>query len=138
MGVWAFRDPPDRLVWTLRDILDGRKPILEVAHIEDGEADEWQFLTGESFYTDEMAQVPLSRIVELDPSVSAVADLYDETVFRREVGGEWLIPDEPDEVDGCTHPSLNILREVERLNREAGSQRPGSNAEPGAAADGGA
>ena len=136
MGEWAFRDPPDRLVWTLREILDGGKPILEVAHIEDGEDDEWQFLTGDSFYAHDMVQVPLSRIVTLDPSVVAVADLCDETVFRRDIGGDWLIPDEPDSVDGCTHPGINILREFERLSREAASQGPEPNDEPGAAPNG--
>ncbi|MCK5708515.1 MAG: hypothetical protein KAI43_12775 [Candidatus Aureabacteria bacterium] len=53
--------------------MEGKKTILYVSHdIEDGA---WQFLTGEIPKEEEARILLLEEIVELDPSVSELADL---------------------------------------------------------------
>jgi len=70
---WKFKDPKDRRVYTLRQIMEGHAPILYVSHDSDDGA--WQFLGGEPPKVEDGMSVCLEHIVERDPSIEALADL---------------------------------------------------------------
>ena len=75
---WPFDQPRNCAVITLRSIVFGGGPILQVTH--DEEDNGWQFLgTGDAEESDaeesDAAVVGLGEIVELDPSVMEVADI---------------------------------------------------------------
>jgi hypothetical protein len=70
---WPFDQPPNCLVFTLRSIIFGGKPILRVTHDEDDHG--WQFLGLDDAKMTDAAVVCLSEIVEFDPSVLLVADM---------------------------------------------------------------
>ena len=72
-NAWPFDQPPNCAVITLRRILDGAEHILHVIH--DSEDHGWQFLSGSDAHEAEAAVVALGTIVDLDPSVSEVADI---------------------------------------------------------------
>ena len=73
MSAWRFADPPNVASFTVRAIMERRKPILHVCH--DSDDGSWQFLTGEPAETAEAMLVALKEIVDLDPSVLELADL---------------------------------------------------------------
>ena len=56
-------------VFTLRQIVDDKWPILHALHDDDGE---WQFLSGEEATLDDLLMVQLKDILTLDPSVRHV------------------------------------------------------------------
>ena len=58
---------------TVRQVLAGVAPILFVAHDADDGC--WQFLSGETACEEDARVVALRRIWQLDPSISALADL---------------------------------------------------------------
>lgn len=71
---WPFADPPNTAVFTSKRILNGDVWIYYVSHDEEDGA--WQFHpksgpTPES----EAAVVSLRTVVELDPSITTLADL---------------------------------------------------------------
>jgi hypothetical protein len=70
---WAFTDPKNLAVITLRQILDRERPILYVSHDADDKG--WQFLTGDTLTPDDARVVGLGTIAKLDPSVFELADL---------------------------------------------------------------
>ena len=70
---WPFADPNDLAVYTLKRIIRGESPVLFVSHDEEDGA--WQFLDGVEADVSEAAIVSLLNIVELDPSLLALADL---------------------------------------------------------------
>lgn len=70
---WPFDQPRNCAVITLRQILDGRQPILHVTHGSDDHG--WQFLGGQDAREEDASVVCLSHIVELDPSDLQLADL---------------------------------------------------------------
>src|SRR5262245_12378484 len=73
MDNWPFDQPPNCAVVSLRSIVFDGRPILFVSHDEDDHG--WQFLDGGEPDVANAAVVALSEIVDLDPSVLAVADL---------------------------------------------------------------
>jgi hypothetical protein len=73
MSAWAFSDPPNVASFTVRDVMQKRKPILLVCH--DSEDGAWQFLTGEPADTADAMLVGLKEIVDLDSSVLELVDL---------------------------------------------------------------
>lgn len=73
MSVWPFPDPPNVASITVRDIVNGTKPILLVCH--DSEDGSWQFLTGGQVETADAMVVALKEIVDLDPTLLDLADL---------------------------------------------------------------
>lgn len=73
---------------SLRTIVFGGEPILQVAHDEDDHG--WQFLDGQDVDAANAALVALKTIVALDPTVLEVANLPPGWIATRDkVGGAW-------------------------------------------------
>jgi hypothetical protein len=70
---WAFDAPRNLAVITVRQVMDRALPILLVAR--DAEGGDWQFLTGLAFDVADGMLVCLEQVVNVDPSVQALADL---------------------------------------------------------------
>lgn len=70
---WAFDQPPDCAVITLRQIADGSRPILHVSHDSDDHG--WQFLTLDDAREEDAAVACLKNIVDLDASLLELADM---------------------------------------------------------------
>jgi hypothetical protein len=73
MADWPFDEPEETEVIALRRVLRGDCPLLLVTHDEDDGS--WQFLDGEHVFEEDAAVVCLGEMVQLDPSVGALADL---------------------------------------------------------------
>ena len=69
---WVFADPPNVATYTTANVLAGH-PILLATHDEDDGA--WQFLCGTTNESADGRIVGLGCIVDLDPSVTEMADL---------------------------------------------------------------
>jgi hypothetical protein len=70
---WPFQEPTNFGVFCSRAIFEAGKPIVLVAHDDDGS---WQFLDGEPIRPgDEPVHVCLEEVYCLDPTVSEVANL---------------------------------------------------------------
>lgn len=70
----GFKESPNTLVITLKEILDGAKPILYVSH--DEEDGMWQFLDGSDELDTEKARiVTLQEILELDETLYLLDNL---------------------------------------------------------------
>jgi hypothetical protein len=90
MKPWPFQDPPNVAVFTTRKILDGSEWIAHVFHDEEDGA--WQFHTCEAGPPRESdaAIVGLSEIVQLDESISELADLaLGWHAWRDSEGSPW-------------------------------------------------
>lgn len=70
---WVFSDPENVAVFTTRGIVEGTDWIAHVSHDEDDGA--WQFHQSGDVSKDDARVVGLATIVEIDPSVAALADL---------------------------------------------------------------
>ena len=70
---WPFADPPNLATFTVRQIVDRKRPILLVYHDEDDGS--WQFLTGEAIDMADAMLVTLRTIVGVDATVLELADL---------------------------------------------------------------
>jgi hypothetical protein len=70
---WPFQAGKNRAVFTTNRVLERTHPILLVSH-DDDEGD-WQFLCGTTNRPAHGRIVCLGSIVELDPSISELADL---------------------------------------------------------------
>jgi hypothetical protein len=71
---WPFADPPNVATFTVRSIVEKRRPILLVAHDDDDDGG-WQFLDGDDISMRNSMLVSLSEIAEIDPSILELADL---------------------------------------------------------------
>jgi len=84
---WPFNDPPNKLVFTLKYILEEGKPILNVYHENDGD---WQFQTNIKPKKDDGVIVTLEKIIEFDESVKEIADLKcGWHAWRKSVNEPW-------------------------------------------------
>jgi hypothetical protein len=92
---WPFADPPNVATLSLRDIMEGRAPILLVTH--DAEDGMWQFLDGrDNPDADDAVILGLDCVVGLDPSIAELADLpLGWRAWRDSVKQPWKR--EPDE-----------------------------------------
>ena len=70
---WPFEDPENVATFTVRKIVEDGSPILLVTHDEDDGA--WQFLTADKVSTSDMMIVGLGQMVEVDPTLTQLADL---------------------------------------------------------------
>ncbi|SHH71937.1 hypothetical protein [Massilia sp. CF038] len=96
-GVWPFSSPKNEATFTVRQIVNGEKPILLVEHDEDEGG--WQFLTGEPLDMSDAMIVGLGEIAEMDPSVLELADLpIGWRATREALTGSWL----REKADLCT------------------------------------
>jgi hypothetical protein len=75
MDRWRFDDPPNVAVFIDRKILSEGKWVARVLHDMDDGA--WQFHTNErkELRTEDAAVVSLREMIELDPTLSELADL---------------------------------------------------------------
>jgi hypothetical protein len=93
---WPWDQAPNVAAVTVRSILEGA-PILVVAH--DADDDGWQFLDGQEVDTEEARLIAMRGVLQLDPSLRAIADLPPGWMAsRHRVGGAWSRqPNERDE-----------------------------------------
>lgn len=77
-----FVDPPNTMVITLKEILDGTKTVLYVSH--DEEDGMWQFLDGsDELEADHARIVTLEEMLEIDESFSLLWDLPPGWIAER-------------------------------------------------------
>jgi hypothetical protein len=83
---FKFREARNMAVFTTRQWLDEKKPIVRVVHDEDGD---WQFLSGDQMPED-IRVVCLEDIIRSDNSLNEVFNLdYGEEAERAGVEGCW-------------------------------------------------
>ncbi|MEK3808241.1 hypothetical protein MHB63_17115 [Bacillus sp. FSL H8-0547] len=69
-----FKDAPDTMVITTKEIIDGTKPVLYVSH--DKEDGMWQFFDGSMKFDIDCARiVSLEEMLEIDNSLASIGDL---------------------------------------------------------------
>ncbi|MBQ8514164.1 MAG: hypothetical protein IJ496_02065 [Ruminococcus sp.] len=86
---FPFADSPDTACFTCRHVLEDNKPILYVSHDEDGC---WQFLCGENHAEDDAIIVSLAKILSIDESMEALAELdYGEYAEAEDETSDWNI-----------------------------------------------
>ena len=87
-SAWPFKDPPDRLVYTTRFVLDKDYPILVVSHDPDGE---WEFLCGTTDKPKDAREILLGEVLDFDERVCEVADLpVGWRAWRSDPSGPWM------------------------------------------------
>jgi hypothetical protein len=85
---WPFADAPNTAVFTTRFVIKNRMPITHVSH--DAEDGAWQFHTNSPFDDRDAMLVALKEIVDIDPSVTQLADLPLGSKATRLPNGHWL------------------------------------------------
>jgi len=86
-AVWPFADAPDKTVFTTRSIVEDREPILRVYHDQDGD---WQFHHESDPSMDDALVLALGKLVELDETISKIADLpCGWMAWRNDRSGDW-------------------------------------------------
>jgi hypothetical protein len=85
---WPFREERATEVFTSRQVLEDRLPILEVSHDDDGD---WQFLCGTTDDEDDARMISLAHALALDPSIGELADLPPgKSARRKRAGARWI------------------------------------------------
>ena len=85
---WKFSEPPNMAVITFSAILDGSEEITFVSH--DADDGSWQFLGSSEIDETNAMVVSLHSMVELDSTISELADLPLGWHARREsLSGQW-------------------------------------------------
>lgn len=85
---WPFEDPKSVAVFTTKSVASGAEPILAVYHDSDDGA--WQFIGAEDASEENGSLVSLQHVVNLDPSVAALADLpLGWRAWRESKGSPW-------------------------------------------------
>lgn len=79
---WPFHEPPNRAVISQRQVVLGSAPVLIAAH--DAHDHGWQFLSGEPFRIEDAVLISFRHIVEIDPTLAALADLPPGWLATRE------------------------------------------------------
>lgn len=82
---WSFHAGRNRAVFTTRPVLEESHPVLLVSHDAEGD---WQFLCGTTSKTEDGRLVGLGTILEIDPTLSALADLPSGWQAARSAMGE--------------------------------------------------
>ena len=86
---FPFADEPNTAAIVCRHVLCREKPILRIAHDEDGY---WQFLCGGEHTADDGRIISLKEAFDLDKSVGNAAFIqYGESVERIDTESEWAI-----------------------------------------------
>ena len=84
---FKFKEVKNVAVFTTRQWLEEKKPILRVVHDEDGD---WQFLTCDQMPED-IKIVALEQMTLRDPTLNDIFNLdYGEEAKRDFVGGKWI------------------------------------------------
>ena len=86
---FKFFAPRNVCTFTVKQIVNGEKPILYVVHEdEDGS---WQFLTGDELSMDDSMVVGLSEITKLDPTVNELFNMpTGQSATRKFIGDKWI------------------------------------------------
>ncbi len=71
--IWPFQDAENTAVFTTKQIVKDYKPVLYVAH--DADDGEWQFHSGGIARDEDVTIIALSEMVELDSTITHLADL---------------------------------------------------------------
>lgn len=83
---FKFNEPKNLAIFTTRQWLDEKRPILRIVHDIDGD---WQFLTGDQLAED-IKIVALEELIKRDNTLNEVFDLeYGEEAERDFIGGQW-------------------------------------------------
>jgi hypothetical protein len=82
---WPFHAGKNRVAFVTRPLLEENRPVLLVSHDPDGD---WQFLCGTTNETSEGRLVSLGNILEIDPTLSTLADLPTGWQASRSAVGE--------------------------------------------------
>jgi len=83
---FKFSEPDTLAVFTTRQWIEDKKPILHVVHAHDGS---WQFLTGDQL-PDDIRTVALNEMVSGDKTLNELFNLdYGQAATREFVGGKW-------------------------------------------------
>ena len=83
---WSFLDPVDTAALTTVHVLEGRLPVILVAH--DSDDGMWQFLCGTSRESKDARIIGLGEMLEIDPSLAEIADLPVGWTARRNAPGQ--------------------------------------------------
>jgi hypothetical protein len=84
---FKFREEKNLAVFTTRQWIEEKKPILRVVHDEDGD---WQFLTGDQM-PDDIKIVALEQMTLRDTTLNELFNLdYGESAERSFVGDKWI------------------------------------------------
>lgn len=84
---FKFREAKNLGIFTTRQWLDLKRPILRVVHDHDGD---WQFLTGDQLPED-IRLVALDQMVQRDITLNEVFDLdYGKAAERSHIGDKWI------------------------------------------------
>ena len=85
---WPFTEPENVAVFTVRQIMERRCPILRVYHDKDDGA--WQFLEWGTPVDTDFMLVALKTVVAIDASLAELADLpLGWMAWRRDTGDPW-------------------------------------------------
>ena len=86
---WAFEDAPNVACFTVKSIMNGTEPILQVFHDEDDGA--WQMLPASGAAASEAMIVGLGQLVQSDQTLAQLADLPQGWVaWRGRRNSPWL------------------------------------------------
>jgi hypothetical protein len=86
---WAFEDAPNVACFTVKSIMNGTVPILQVFHDEDDGA--WQMLPGSGANASEAMIVGLGQLVQLDQTLVELANLpLGWVAWRERKNSPWL------------------------------------------------
>jgi hypothetical protein len=93
---WPFADPKNVATITVRAIIEDGRPILRVSRdMEDGC---WQFLEWETPREEDARVVGLAKMLALDPTIAALADLpLGWRALRRSRDEPWVREPNPHE-----------------------------------------
>lgn len=83
-----FKDLPNTMVLTTRDVIENKRGILFVSH--DADDGMWQFLSDTDLNMENAILVALEEIVDFDPAIIDVADLpLGWVAWREDIVSPW-------------------------------------------------
>jgi hypothetical protein len=86
---WLFDQGPRVAAFTTRQVIEQGLPILRVVHYEEDE--DWAFTCGTTNSTEDMRIIAMEEAVNIDKSISEIADLPPGWgASRTFVGGPWV------------------------------------------------
>jgi hypothetical protein len=86
---WVFDQARNVATVTTRQVIHENFPILRVVHYE--EDDSWAFTCGTTNKSEDLMLVGMGEIVDLDSTLSTIADLPPGwSAYRESVSGNWV------------------------------------------------
>jgi hypothetical protein len=86
---WVFDQARNVATVTTTQVMHKHYPILSVVHYE--EDDSWAFTCGTSNEPEDLMLVGMGEVVDLDPTLSTIADLPPGwTAYRDSVKDSWV------------------------------------------------